>query len=81
MGKDKSAMLKFPIFNARVAIVNDDKTATRTFYSFCQSVWNHLNNTQAKINKPTGGSVVDSEARAAIEQIISSLEKYGITKE
>lgn len=74
-------MRRFPIFNARSEIVNNDKTATNTFYAFCLSLWNAHHTPLAKINKPTGGSVVDSEARTAINNIITALEKYGITKE
>ena len=75
-------MRKFPIFNIHAEITNDDKTASNIFYNFCLAIYNRLNNNQsAKINAPTGGSVVDDEARAAINQIISSLEKFGITKE
>ena len=34
----------------------------------------------AKINDPTGGSVVDTEARTAINSIIAILEQYGLTQ-
>ena len=73
-------MRRFPMFNAQSEITRDDK-ATNTFYSFCLAVWNALHNQSAKINAPTGGNVVDSEARTAINNIITALEKYGITKE
>lgn len=74
-------MRRFPIFNVRSEIVNDDKTATSTFYAFCLSLWNAHHTPLAKIDKPTGGEVVDSEARTAINKIITALEEYGITKE
>lgn len=75
-------MPDFPIFNARSAIVEGDGTPSRTFYAFCRQVWDKLNkDKQANIAVPSGGEVVDVEARQAIEQIINTLEKYGITKE
>lgn len=74
-------MPKFPIFNVNMPIVENDGTANRTFYKFCYDLWKSVTNTQAKITAPTGGETIDTEARQAINDIIQSLEKYGITKE
>ena len=81
MAREWSAMRKFPMFNARMEITNPDNTANKIFYGFCLAVWNALHNQSAKISAPTGGTTVDSEARTAINSIITALEKYGITKE
>lgn len=34
-----------------------------------------------RINSPQGGETIDVEARQAIEQIIQTLQNYGLTKE
>lgn len=81
MAKEWNAMPKFAMFNARSEVVNDDKTAHRTFYAFCLAVWRVFNSPSAKIEAPTGGSTVDDEARTAINKIISAMEKFGITEE
>lgn len=74
-------MPRFPIFNVRSEIVEDDKTANRTFYSFCLSIWKILNSPSAKISQPAGGSTVDSEARTAINKLIKVMEEHGFIKE
>ena len=35
--------------------------------------------TQSKINDPSGGATVDTEARTAINAIIDALEAFGLT--
>lgn len=80
MVKERSAMRKFPIFNAQSEITEDNK-ATNTFYTFCLAVWKALHNQSPKISAPTGGSTVDTEARQAINRILQALENFGITKE
>ena len=35
--------------------------------------------TQSKINDPSGGATVDTEARTAINAIINALEAFGLT--
>lgn len=72
-------MLKFGIFNAANEIVNADGTPTRPFYQFCRALWNIFNNNIPKISTPSGGDVVDAQARQAIEQILNVLEQSGLT--
>lgn len=74
-------MHKFAMFNARSEIVNNDQTAHRTFYAWCQSVWRALNSPSAPISTPTGGSVVDTQARQAINDILTALKSQGIIEE
>lgn len=81
MAREMSVMPKIPMYNVVMPIVEQDGTANRTFYKFCYDLWKSLTNQQAKITAPTGGNTVDAEARQAINDIIQSLEKYGITKE
>lgn len=73
-------MPRFSIINAREKIVDNEGNPTPAFYSFCRSVWNALNSNAAKINVPTGGETVDTQARQAIKQIISILEQSGLTR-
>lgn len=74
-------MPRFAMFNARSEVVDDDKTALRTFYVWCQSVWKSLNSPSATISNPTGGSTVDTEARQAISDILTALKSHGIIEE
>lgn len=41
----------------------------------------YLSNKPAKITSPVGGTTIDTEARTAIDSIISVLEQYKLTKE
>lgn len=72
-------MPKLGIFNAANEIVNQDGTPTRVFYQFCRGLWNIFNTNTPKITAPSGGDVVDTQARQAIEQILNVLENSGLT--